>query len=172
MRENDRGYYLCNAQNSQGPARDYLYLHVSKSDERQPQPSSSNHDQHEAERPATNGRGETKPLVSIRALTRGAPITLGQELRLACYVDDADAHIEFARVDGQADERRVSVEEAGAGVRELVIQAFEASDAGNYRCVARNRHGQSQDVGHVEAEPDNSYTFKTGSLYETSYHTT
>lgn len=82
---------------------------------------------------------------------------------MACYVDDAEAQVEFTRVDGQStDERRVRVEDTGAGVKELVIHGFEAADAGNYRCTARNRYGQSQEVAHIEAEADNTFNFKTG----------
>ena len=162
MKETDSGYYLCNAENSHGPARDYLYLKVSKSDDRQPERPNNDDQPQQPQEPEQQSGKESKPLVSIRALTRGAPITPGQELRLACYVDDPEAQIDFARADGQQDQNRVRVEEVGAGVRELVIASFEESDATSYRCTARNRHGQAQDIGHVEAEADNSFTFKTG----------
>lgn len=160
LKETDSGYYLCNAQNSQGPARDYVYLQVNRADDRDSrgpqQPQQDDQQQQPDQRPSS------KPLVSIRALTDGKPIALGQELRLACYVDDADAQIDFARADGRsADERRVRVQSVNPGVRELVITGFEASDAGAYRCTASNRAGRASDVGHVEAEADNTFTFKT-----------
>lgn len=159
LQESDHGYYLCNAENTYGPARDYLYLQVSAD---APPSAPSAHDQnHSPQQQQPDQRAGSKPLVSIRALTRGQPITAGQELRLACYVDDAEARVDFARADGQQDASRVRVEERGAGVRELVIASFESSDAGSYRCTASNRNGQSSDVGHVEAEADNTFTFKT-----------
>lgn len=162
LKESDSGYYLCNAQNSHGPARDYLYLQVTPVDENAPSPP-RHHDNHDQQQqPHQPEQTGSKPLVSVRALTRGQPISLGQELRLVCYVDDAEAQVDFARADGQPqDERRVRVEEKGAGVRELVISSFEAADAGSYRCTGRNRNGQSSDVGHVQAETDNTFTFKT-----------
>jgi hypothetical protein len=176
LKETDSGYYVCSTQNSQGPARDYLYLSVSKSDDRQPQQPSDDSNRRpddsqrqpdeseQPEQPQPPSSKDSKPLVTIRAATNGAPIKLDQELRLLCFVDDSEAQIDFSRADGALDERRVRVDDRGNGVKVLTILRFEETDAGNYRCSARNRRGSSQDIAHIEPTADpQHFTFKTGS---------
>lgn len=173
LKENDRGYYICNGENANGASRDYVYLHVQANgnDQNERAGDSGERDdrrndaerEREPERPDTNRR-DKKPLVYLKTLTNGAPITVGQELRIICQVDDFESQVLFSKTDG-AQSERARIEEVLNGhgkTMELIISPFENEDAGKYKCYARNRFGESEDTAHIELEADNSFTFKTG----------
>ena len=44
---------------------------------------------------------------------------------------------------------------------ELTIASFEKEDAGVFRCWARNRNGETEDIAYIESEVDQSFSFRT-----------
>ena len=52
---------------------------------------------------------------------------------------------------------------ASDSVYELTIASFEKEDEGVFRCYARNRFGESEDIAYIESEVDSSFSFRTKS---------
>jgi hypothetical protein len=76
---------------------------------------------------------------------------------------DPQAQVQFVRTDASNSER-VSVSnqvEGNSAKYELIINPFESEDAGQYRCYARNAHGDSQQTAMIEHEADDSFSYKT-----------
>jgi hypothetical protein len=185
LKQADSGYYICNAENGAGRTRDYAYLEISARESGSSESNSNSNNDYDAEREESERREREqrereqrerereeeatssskqqsgKPLVLVQSLFNGQPIQVGKEVKIACLVTDPEAQVVFTRADG-AQSERVTLETSESKTNYLlVISPFEAEDAGQYRCYARNRNGESDDVAYVELEADQSYSFKT-----------
>ena len=100
-----------------------------------------------------------KPLVYIKTLSDGVPITPGQYLKIVCLVNEPNAQVSFSH---PSKNDRVKSESDGSMTHELEFNPFEAEDAGKFRCIARNKHGVDEDTAVIELEADGSFTFITG----------
>lgn len=179
LKELDRGYYVCQANNEYGPARDYVYLEVTRAESGQ----NEEQDRYEREREArereererlererlerereTEELNKNKPLVLVKSLTNGGQIRVGEEFRLACVINDPKAQVYFAGQNGVDGERVQSRIQTNANniIHELVFSPFTTQDAGSYRCYARNRNGANEVTAVIEAEADESFSFRTG----------
>ena len=109
LKQSDSGYYICNAGNSHGRTRDYVYIEVSpnsgdnsgqasgdndqdrEQQEREREQQEREREQQEREReqqqqttPPADG---PKPLVIINSAFNGQPIELGSDVKLVCLVN-------------------------------------------------------------------------------------
>jgi len=102
LKEADSGHYICNAQNSAGRSRDYVYLEISRGDssqgsDRDREQQEREREQQEREREQQeNGASQTtppneqkepKPLVIISSVFNGQPIEIGSDMKLVCTVN-------------------------------------------------------------------------------------
>ena len=141
LKPSDSGYYLCNAVSDTASLRDYIFLDVAESEIEQ-----------------------LKPLVFIKTLTNGAPIRVGEDLRLVCIVNDPDASVYFKGENEDITNELSEVESTDDSVRHVItLSPFKTENVGLYRCFAQNNYGESQDIAHITANEDETYSFKTGS---------
>ena len=116
LKQSDSGYYICNAGNTLGRTRDYVYIEISpktgdsnqqqpdyndrereqQEREREQQEREREREQQEREREREQNRDQTtppvdsknqKPLVIINSLFNGQPIELGADVKLVCMVN-------------------------------------------------------------------------------------
>jgi hypothetical protein len=95
----DGGYYICNAQNSAGRTRDYVYLEVNSqtdvdgnSQDREQQEREREQQEREREQQGTATTAppeskQPKPLVIINSIFNGQPIEVGSDMKLVCNVN-------------------------------------------------------------------------------------
>ena len=101
LKEADSGHYICNAQNSAGRSRDYVYLEISprsagdsdrdrEQQEREREQQERERERQENDASATtppNEQKEPKPLVIISSMFNGQPIEVGSDMKLVCTVN-------------------------------------------------------------------------------------
>ena len=87
LMESDAGYYICNAENSVGRNRDYVFVTVEREegDNRGGEQDRREDEQRqEAETPATPSN---KPFVFIKTQSNGKLINTGEEFQLTCIAN-------------------------------------------------------------------------------------
>ena len=113
LQPSDSGYYICNAQNTAGRTRDYVYLEVSpqsggvdnnqdreqqerereqqererEQQEREREQQEREREQQEREREQSDQKKLPIPLVIISSMFNGQPIEVGSDMKLVCTVN-------------------------------------------------------------------------------------
>ena len=68
--------------------------------------------------------------------------------------------MQFVRL-GAEQNPRITLAKPTDSTYELTIARFEKEDAGEFKCIARNAHGESDDVAYIESEFDQTFAFRT-----------
>ena len=77
-------------------------------------------------------------------------------------ISDPDAQVSFQRDDGKyADTIKLETDDDKT-LYQLVFSPFNKDYIGDYKCYARNAHGESEDTATIELEADDSFSLKFG----------
>ena len=155
LKSKDAGYYVCQAENSVGSNRAYIYLDV------EPQEPTESVVRTTTQLPV-NGK---KPFVYMKSLNT-ENINVGETLTIACLVSDPEATVLFYKLEG--DQTPLASTQRDKHIYELVFNPFTGQDAGQYKCYARNKHGDTEDVARIEHELDGSFSFSTDNFKSSS----
>ena len=88
LKESDSGYYICNAENSVGRNRDYVYLTVEREDGGEARPDDDRRqDDQQQQRTTEPPAPVNKPFVYIKTQSNGKLIKVGEEFQLVCIAN-------------------------------------------------------------------------------------